>query len=189
MKCYHFQNYYLASTQAGLQSAHSQHRFTRKYYIQEQNDPKAKKELEKWIMDYETIIVLNGGGHQNLVDLETFLKTHAKEFAWTSFRESQEALNGSMTNVAIILPDYIYENRELASAFTPFVDFDGNLKEATDEMILGPIPKGKNGEWVSFSEDTHMLTCYNGDLINEEIVSLTLFEAAILQRISFAKLM
>lgn len=184
MKCYHFQNYYLASTQAGIQTAHSQHTFTKKYFIEgaDKDNSEALEKLKDWIVNHQTIILLNGGGHKNLVDLEKFLFEKGSSYPWVSFDESYETVNCAKTNVGIVLPENIYNNRHLGRALSEFIDIDGNKKDNPIDSTM--IDNKKTFVKINYEKEIITLSIPGSDDI-----SYTFFEAAILQRIAFARLM
>lgn len=113
-RCYHLNNMYLAAVHAGLQSAHAQHELAIKYLDSSESlaetpihEP-AKAGYLEWAKNHKTIIVLNGGMQSNLLEWETMLASAPHPYAWASFRESEEALNGALTNIALVLPEKIY---------------------------------------------------------------------------------
>lgn len=115
MRCYHLNNFYLGGIHAGIQSAHAQHELMLKY-LDPLNEEAKSPYLEpqragylEWARDHKTIIVLNAGMQSNLEDWVEFLIPITHSYAWASFNESVEALNGALTNVALVLPARIYE--------------------------------------------------------------------------------
>lgn len=136
MRCYHLNNSYLAAIHAGIQSAHSQHELAMKYLHPQHVLDGFHKEAEvaiagylEWASNHKTIIVLDGGWHEHLVEMQAFLASNTDHsYAWASFCESPESLNGSMTNIALVLPYHMYAfNREIAS----FVKLNLSSTEAT----------------------------------------------------------
>lgn len=126
MRCYHLGNFYLSPLQSGLQSAHTQHELAIKYLAStpcrnltadESIDEygarlelhiDAKADYINWANNHKTLIILNGGMMSHLLEFETFLTAHQHAFAWSSFREEEAALNGTLTNVGIVLPEHMY---------------------------------------------------------------------------------
>jgi hypothetical protein len=105
-RAYFFTNMYISDIQRGIQSAHCISDMHVKYK-NHGNDL-----LDKWAKYDKTMIVLNGGYSSHLKELcEIFCKN--KIFPWKYFQESEEALDGALTCVGIILPEYIYESSQL----------------------------------------------------------------------------
>ena len=98
-------NQYIAGIHAGIQSAHAIAELFRDYTPAR---GKAGKMLLDWADEDKTIIVLNGGYQSNLQILCEKLKPLTNSYPWASFCEEQDALNGAMTAVAVVLPEYMY---------------------------------------------------------------------------------
>jgi hypothetical protein len=130
MRCYHFQNMYLAGVQAGVQTNHVQEKLAIKYADQKEDDYTRETYVE-WAMDYKTIIRLDGGMHSNLIELKSFLESPDNCYPWSYFNESEEALAGAMTNVGIILPFYIYGLKDYILGF---------LSSESKDVIDGNAP-------------------------------------------------
>jgi hypothetical protein len=88
----------------GIQAGHCAVEFFCNY-----NGPEDHPDLSDWAVHHKTFIVLSGGGHGELVEIEKFFDTKKNPFAWASFREDEVSLNSAMTCVGIILPERIYE--------------------------------------------------------------------------------
>jgi hypothetical protein len=123
MRCYHLNNSYLAGIHAGIQSAHSETELALVYALEPElsfehhsNPEFAFANYKDWAKNHKTIIVLDGGWHSELVKMTEFLMSNKDHpYAWASFCESPEALNGAMTNLSIVLPFHMYEfNRDLS---------------------------------------------------------------------------
>lgn len=126
MRCYHINNTYLSGIHAGIQSAHTQHELAIKYlastpYRNMVADESlveygarldlhtdAKAEYIDWANNHKTMILLNGGMMSHLLEFEKFLNAHQHSYAWSSFREEEDALNGALTNIGIVLPEHMY---------------------------------------------------------------------------------
>ena len=116
-RCYHFQNFYLQGIHAGVQSEHSAVEMFVKYY---DADNSTVNTLWNWARNHKTVIVLNGGMAKDILNLETMLNESSMSFPWAPFYEDEAALNGCITNVGIVLPDYIYEPaRFIANPYRP----------------------------------------------------------------------
>ena len=109
MRCYHLSNMYLSSIQAGIQSSHAQMELFVKY--QEDDDQKAQ--LYDWAKNHKTMIVLNGGYLSTMQEALKFLDNSSNPYPWSTFYESEEAMGGMLTNIAIVLPEKIYETATL----------------------------------------------------------------------------
>ena len=107
-RIYHFGNFYLSSIQQGIQAAHAQMEMFVKYEDSSKNY-KQRADLFEWAHSHKTMICLNGGMNVNLENIKELFETSENPFAWSYFKESKEAMDGILTNVAIILPNRIYE--------------------------------------------------------------------------------
>lgn len=105
MRCYHFTNMYMSPIQHGIQSAHAQMELFVKY---ENDKTNTKPQLFNWAENHKTMIVLNAGYDSSLKEVKTFLDTDLNPYPWSYFNESKEAMDGMLTNVAIVLPEKIY---------------------------------------------------------------------------------
>ncbi|ADM79891.1 hypothetical protein phiAS5_ORF0048 [Aeromonas phage phiAS5] len=94
-KCYVFINRYLGDKQAGIQAAHAIARMM----IQ------PPKEVLRWAVEHETLVLLNGGDHN---DLERLMEYNCDETKMFEFREP--GLNNAITAVAYV-PNEAHENR------------------------------------------------------------------------------
>lgn len=134
-RCYHLANMYLAGIQAGIQSAHAQHVLAQKYafpIIDGKQPSPAFKPYREWAENHQTIICLNAGYAANLESVVDILDSENNPMAWVEWHESEEALNGAITNVAVVLPERIYANNQAAG-------------KASASIIYGPdIDKNKN---------------------------------------------
>ncbi|QXL90500.1 hypothetical protein [Salmonella phage NINP13076] len=99
-------NQYIAGIHAGIQSAHAIAEVFLKY---PHRRGKAGNLLWDWVLDDKTVIVLNGGYQSNLEDLCNKLEPLDNTYPWDYFREEVVALNGAMTAVAVVLPEYMYD--------------------------------------------------------------------------------
>jgi hypothetical protein len=110
LRFYTFVNFYLSSLQQGIQSFHVCHEMFMKYQ-DPIFDPETSR-LYDWAKNHKTMIVLNGGANQDILDKYLFLSREAGAFSFpapfTSFSEDEYSLGGVMTAVGIILPEEIY---------------------------------------------------------------------------------
>lgn len=113
MRCYHLNNFYMGGIHAGIQSAHAQHELAMKYMgdavVKSPHFVPAKEGYIEWATNHKTIIVLNAGMQVDLKSWITKLESNSfHSFAWAPFFEAEEALNGALTNIALVLPERIY---------------------------------------------------------------------------------
>lgn len=117
LRCYHFGNMYLSSIQQGIQAAHAQMEMFVKYNPHnvefdldkcDKQYTNALKMLYKWATYHKTMICLNAGMDTEMRAIEAFLECGDNPYPWAAFRESEEAMGGMLTNIAIILPEEVY---------------------------------------------------------------------------------
>lgn len=109
-RCYHFNNFYLSGIHAGIQAAHAQHELAYKYL----GIGDAPSDIyENWVENHKTMVVLNGGMAKDLLELEDLFDTEDNPYPWASWRESEEALNGCITSIAMVLPQRVFANNQL----------------------------------------------------------------------------
>ncbi len=110
MRAYFFGNIYLSLIQNGIQAAHVITEMFIKYPAPQLLYP--DEILWDWAMDHKTIILLNGGYSENLHRLiEFFTETgnpSSNPYPFAYFKEGQDALDGALTCVGIVLPEKIY---------------------------------------------------------------------------------
>lgn len=116
-RCYHFGNFYLSSIQQGIQSAHAQMELFNKYCPNIYNDNSvtdtpAIDMLFTWSTQHKTMICLSGGDNASLTEIANTLLCEDNIYPTAIFRESIDALNGVLTNVAIVLPLRIFGTAE-----------------------------------------------------------------------------
>ena len=105
MRAYFFTSMYLSSIQQGIQAQHC----TASMFVRYQTDEDGKQMLYDWATDHKTTIVLNGGYSSELRDLFNMFNVVENPYPFESWCESEEALDGAMTCVGIILPEHIYK--------------------------------------------------------------------------------
>lgn len=111
MRCYHLSNMYLSSIQHGVQSAHSQMELFIKY--KDSDNTTQSELLYEWGQYHKTMIILNGGFLSNMIEALEFFKNENNPYPFTAFYESEDAMGGMLTNIAIVLPEKIYKTSEL----------------------------------------------------------------------------
>lgn len=105
---YFLVNQYMMGIQAGIQAGHAACRLLGEYWEEDPSNRK-RKLIEKWLTEDETFIILDGGYQKRMYDFMGALLKTSDRFPYTAFHEEEESLNGALTAVAFILPDYIYE--------------------------------------------------------------------------------
>ena len=106
MRFYAWGNMYLSSIQQGIQSLHCISEMYTKYRL----DPGILEEqLHDWGKSYKTVVILNAGEMSALEEVEFLIGSDENPYAWTSWRESVQSLNGALTSVGIILPERMYK--------------------------------------------------------------------------------
>lgn len=109
---------YLSSIQVGIQSAHAQMELFMKYnplhertLSEDVTDiayGKAVAQLYKWAKEHKTMICLNAGFNSEMQAIKGFLESEDNPYPWAAFYESEEAMGGMLTNIAIVLPEEVY---------------------------------------------------------------------------------
>ena len=138
MRAYFFTNMYLSSLQQGLQSAHVVGDMYSKYMSMNDDyawiDKPELRMLHEWSKQHKTIIILNAGYSEAIRDLAGFFEKANTNFTmdvvgektikypWATFHEGEDALDGALTAVGMILPERIYdtaqEKRETRAEWT-----------------------------------------------------------------------
>ena len=112
MRVYYFGNMYLSSIQQGIQAAHVTHELFLSYPPCDPNHHDLQSDsdiLYDWAKNHKTMILLNGGYSEALRELITFFSSPQNPYPWTFFNEGEDALDGALTCVGIVLPERIYE--------------------------------------------------------------------------------
>ena len=110
MRAYFWGNMYLSSIQQGIQAAHC----TAEIYeaVRGHHHENIRRQLDLqvkgWAQNHKTMILLNGGYSENLHRLVTFMSREQNTYPWACFHEGEDALDGALTCVGIILPGVIY---------------------------------------------------------------------------------
>lgn len=143
-RCYHLANMYLPGIHAGIQSAHAQHELARKYAFPVLDGGNPSHELSvyrEWAEQHKVIVCLNGGMSFNLESMVDLMGLEGNRLPWVEWRESEEALNNAITNVAIVLPERIYANNQIiGKVAAPFV-----LSTQKEEKTV-KVPTGRGDE-------------------------------------------
>lgn len=135
LRLYSFTNFYLSSIQQGIQTGHAAVDLFVKYHPHHcpDQDGEAMDMLYDWAKNWKTFICLNGGDSAGVGEMFNFLSDQRHPFPFAPFYESEQALEGVMTTVAVVLPARIFETaqflrmRELPSGVS--YSFDRLLDE------------------------------------------------------------
>jgi len=115
MRAYYFGNMYLSSIQQGIQAAHVTAEMFTKYLTPASGQEKHELLID-WASSHKTMVLLNAGYGENIRDLIRFFNDYENPFPWAEFYEGEDALDGALTCIGIILPEKIYEgSKELRS--------------------------------------------------------------------------
>ena len=120
----------MSSIQHGIQTAHVVAEMFVKYGWSPSGQPNQTPfdvskfdQLIRWAKDHKTVIVLNGGDADDLIDLRAFLDSPDNPYPHAFFEESPGAMNGCLTSVGIVLPERMYDKESTlvgkACASTP----------------------------------------------------------------------
>ncbi len=114
LRLYSFVNFYLSSIQQGIQTGHAAVKLVRKYQPRTQAQTPEQVAwntrctlVDEWAEFHETFYVLNGGDLAKLKLIATAVA--ATDFPFAKFIESQDALGGMLTAVAVVLPEHIFD--------------------------------------------------------------------------------
>lgn len=166
-RCYHINNFYLSGIHAGIQSAHAQHELAMKYLTP--NGPIVKSPFHQpaidgyveWATNHKTIIVLNGGMQADLEKWVELLSSTSHAHAWATFHEAPEALNGALTNIALVLPERIYgyarEVTRVLNSETFACLGEGLIFRLEDNAQCTIRAVGQGGAWLE-ADDGDQLT-------------------------------
>lgn len=110
LRLYTFTNFYLHTIQQGIQPAHAQNELMMAASLGEMP---ASDLLYDWAENHKTIICLNGGDNKGIKDWCAFMHHSDNPFPFAPFFESEDALGGLMTSVAIVLPAFIFDTAPL----------------------------------------------------------------------------
>lgn len=167
MRGYFFGNLYLSSIQQGIQAKHCGDEMFIKYAPRftdtafESVDADKYRQLMTYHNDHKTVICLNGGYSKTLHEIYALLEDDENPYPFAKFHESEEALDGALTCVGIVVPDAIYETAtEVRNAFR-----ERGASRARDDIAN----LNQYGEWRSDDEApvNYTFTKFQVWLINE----------------------
>lgn len=99
MKMYFVNNSYCKGVQAGIQALHSAIRLLTKYEDDSVNGTKCVDMITDWVNNHETVALLNGGNHADLMDFYSIMES-TDTFPFALFRE--EGLNDAASSIAVL---------------------------------------------------------------------------------------
>lgn len=99
-RLYAFSHSWLSGVQKGIQANHATVSLLRGGF-------RNRKDVKKWVDEDLTLIQLDGGNCDRLVYI-TDLIVFSTRFSYACFFEDEESLNGAITSVVVVLPDWFY---------------------------------------------------------------------------------
>ena len=94
----------------------------------------------EWAKNHKTMICLSGGMDTNLKEILSEFEAQDNgehSYPWSTFFEAEEAMDGMLTNIAVVLPERIYETASLVRSGEGILNNieDGSVDEFTDFEI------------------------------------------------------
>jgi len=105
MRAYFINNMYLSSIQNGIQAAHVVHELFRKY----QKQDALQYALHDWADNHKTMIVLNGGMTEHMLDFLELVQDSGLPFALFN----EPGIGNALTSIGVIVPEKMYRHDEL----------------------------------------------------------------------------
>ena len=107
LRLYAFNHYKLTGIHAGIQTQHSCQEMNNKFNpdISVFDERKAKILLD-WATASKTTIILNGGNSEKLRGIKDLIRN--SDYPYGIFHESQEDMEGMLTNVCVVLPERVF---------------------------------------------------------------------------------
>lgn len=100
-RLYAFSHSWLSGVQKGIQTTHAVTNLLRGGY-------KNRRDVKQWADEDMTLIQLDGGNCRRLDEIQDLI-LDTTNFSSSCFYEDEESLNGAMTSVVVVLPDWFYE--------------------------------------------------------------------------------
>ena len=156
MRAYFFVNSALSGIQKGLQMGHCVAEMSQAHTNHDVYED--HPDYLEWASEHKTVVLLEGGFHANLKEIEAFFEPVMYEgewpegfeppgqnpYLWASFTEDEETMNGMMTCVGIILPERIYEAAKLTREKAATLSKHGfGFGGPEDEWYLAPTLEGE----------------------------------------------
>lgn len=150
-------NQYIAGIHAGIQSAHAIADLLVKY--DGKGSTNAQVLARTWATEDKTIIVLDGGYQSNLLRF-CELADRIPSLPYAAFREEDAALNGAMTAVAIVLPEYMYSPQYMDSSQMWAINSTDSRPPLVGSQVANEYRDALTGKV------THRYNMYEKDLIS-----------------------
>ena len=165
MRAYFFGNMYLSSIQQGIQAKHCGDEMVVNYAPGINNGVLESANIDKYrqLLDYltnhKTVICLNAGYSSTLHEIYAGLNDTDNPYPFAKFHESEEALDGALTCVGIMVPDAIYDTAKEARITSRSGKFGRQVVEEFN----------RSGEWTSDADVpvNYTFTKWQVWLINE----------------------
>jgi hypothetical protein len=186
LRAYSFNNFYLSGIHAGIQSAHSHDEMTIKYLLKESDNYIISRSFfKKWIKNHKTMVVVNAGMQSDLINLLDFLTEHEGKdniYPFAYFKEADDALNGTLTNISMVLPKKIFGYKDEILSGLSIVDLA--LNDSSNSFF--PYYDEKRKILFRYHSKTETLIL---ELNNEnKLYSYSIFELELVNRISRMRL-
>jgi len=138
MRAYYWGNMYLSSIQQGIQALHCTSEMYLKYNHLNEGESDQYCDLHEWGQDHKTVIILNGGESEGLIDVATQFDVPENPYPWSTWSESVTALNNTLTCVGIVVDekivDAIHEMRQ-SKRERRRVKFETRLNDFEFELV------------------------------------------------------
>jgi hypothetical protein len=143
MRFYGIKNMYMNGIHTGIQCGHVMGELFNKY-----GQPSTPGQLRgttktlhdmlwDWSKNHKTWVLLDGGYASNLRRIAEIFKNYEEEFPWAEFHEEQDALDGALTAIGIILPEFIYDAK-IDRSETRFTQYVHRAAKSVEERTLDP---------------------------------------------------
>ncbi|QGZ16205.1 hypothetical protein Hena1_00290 [Erwinia phage Hena1] len=106
-RLYSVVNQYISGIHAGIQTAHAVADMMYDYGVNHRPQSRAVQLCDNWARRDKTIIVLEGGYQSNLERIFDLMQC-CRSLPSAKFHEEEAALNGALTAICIVLPEYMY---------------------------------------------------------------------------------
>lgn len=155
MRAYFFGNMYLSSIQQGIQAAHAVADMFVKYPdVEWEAKGSPNQHLHDWAANHKVMILLNGGYSETIRTLVDKFSDPENPYPWAPFHEGEDALDGALTTVGIILPPKIYDGASYIRSL-PYREKDAVLAniieegaiELYDDVNDGPFTRHEISKW------------------------------------------
>ena len=142
-------NLYLNGVQAGIQAAHAISEMSVEYT----DRVVTNLWYDQWVRKDKTIILLDGGYQSNLQRIYD-LAQKIPSLPQAKFHEEEAALNGALTAVAIVLPEYMFNPQ-----------YSTGMEVATNTSLVGGLQIANQYKDIETGAVLHHYTQPEKDLI------------------------